>query len=50
MSEKSRREQRSTITVSTQARKRLKSLKPYESVSYEELLMEMADLYESHTA
>ena len=42
--------QPSSIAISERGRRRLASLKPYDSVSYEELLMEMADIYEAQNS
>lgn len=42
--------QRSSIAISEQGRERLQSLMPYESMSYEEFLMEMADVWENQRA
>ncbi|SIR95767.1 hypothetical protein SAMN05421809_3037 [Natronorubrum daqingense] len=39
--------QRTTIQVRDNTRKRLKNLKPYPSVSYDDLLQDMAEQYES---
>lgn len=36
-----------TIAVSTQTHRRLESLKPYRSMSFDELVNEMADEYNS---
>ena len=38
--------ERKTITVREQTHQRLENLKPYETVSFDELLNEMADVYE----
>jgi hypothetical protein len=38
--------ERTTIQVRENTRKRLSDLKPYPSVSYDDLLQEMADTYE----
>ena len=38
--------QRTSIQVWDETRKRLKELKPYPSVSYDDLLQEMMDKYE----
>ena len=38
--------ERTTIQVRENTRKRLSELKPYPSVSYDDLLQEMADTYE----
>ena len=37
-----------TIPLHNDTRDRLKGLKPYKSMSYNELLAEMADVYERH--
>jgi len=46
----SARKRRSSIAISKRGRERLESLMPYESMSYEEFLMEMADVWEEKSA
>ncbi|MFC3957578.1 DUF7557 family protein [Halovivax cerinus] len=39
--------ERTTVDVSRSLHQRLEDLKPYESVSFNDLIAEMADVYES---